>query len=529
MTRILTNGTIWTGRRHVEAIATDRGRVVAAGTRANVLDAAPRDAAEIDLGGRRAIPGLIDSHVHFLRAGLNWEELVRWDDGVESLSEGLARITEAAAAAPDGTWLRVLGGWHPGQFSERRSPTRAELDAAAPRHPVYVQLLYEEALLNREAIARALGREDPPGGWIERDADGRPTGLIRGPGAFQAVLGGIPLGNRASQRSSTRAVMREFNAAGLTTVVDPGGFGVTPESYRALFDTWRANEMTLRCRLYLVPATRGNEVEEAREWVRYIQPGFGDDLLRYAGMGEILTFGCHDLEGLSDFSVTPEATRDLEEIVRTLAGAGWNVHMHSVLDATTSAILDVWETVDREIGLGGRYSLGHVEPVSHRNLDRIAALGAGIGIQNRMMFRAADSDAAWGGGVIEDAPPLREILERGIPMGAGTDGTVVSPFDPWRSIWWLVTGKSVDGAPPRRERHRLTVEEALTAYTSGSAWIAIEEDRLGGLEPGMLADVAVLDRDPFVIDPDELPDVTVDLTLIGGEPVHISSAFGGLT
>jgi predicted amidohydrolase YtcJ len=325
-----------------------------------------------------------------------------------------------------------------------------------------------------------------------------------------------------------RRAIGAFHSTGLTTVVDPGGFGITPDSYGPMFDLWRADELTLRCRLYLVPATRGNEVEEIRDWVRYVQPGFGDDRLRYVGMGEILTFGCHDLEGLTEFAVTPSAKSDLREIVRILSGAGWNVHMHSVLDQTTSHILDVWEEVERESGLNGRYSLGHVEPISMRNLDRVAALGAGIGVQNRMMFRAADSVTAWGRDVIGDAPPLRDILDRGIPLGGGTDGTVVSPFDPWRSIWWLVTGRSVDGAAPRDQRHRLSITEALTAYTSGSAWIAMDEHRLGRLEPGLHADLTVLDRDPFSVDPDELPQVRSELTMVGGGVVHRGDTFAGV-
>ncbi len=343
------------------------------------------------------------------------------------------------------------------------------------------------------------------------------------------VLRQIPPPSLDEQRASTRTVMAEFNAAGLTGAVDPGGFGVTPDSYRALFDVWRAGEATIRTRLYLVPPTRGNEVAEMREWIRFIQPMVGDDLLRYVGAGEILTFGCHDLEGLTDFRVSADAKGDLREIVRMLAAAGWNVHMHAVLDDTISDILDVWEEVDAETGLRGRYSLGHIEPISLRNLDRMSALGVGAGIQNRMMFRAADSASVWGGDdVIVHSPPLRDILDRSIPLGGGTDGTVVSPFDPWRSISWLVSGESIDGAPPRHPRHRLTVEEALTAYTSGSAWIAVAEDRIGRLEPGMLADLAVLDRDPFSIPTDELQEVSSDLTAVSGAIVHTSSAFEGI-
>lgn len=526
--RVFANGRIWTGSGHVEALSVRNGRVRATGDAESVRSSVDADAEIFDLEGRTAIPGLIDSHVHVLRAGVHWNDLVRWDDGVATLREGLERITAAARRLGPGVWLRVLGGWHPGQFAEGRGPTRQELDAAAPDNPVYVQLLYEDALLNSAAVSLALGDTDPPGGSIERDTAGAPTGRIRGAGAFAMVLSQIPPPTIAAQRSSTRAVMAEFNGAGLTGAVDPGGFGVTPDSYQALFDVWRAGEATLRTRLYLVPPTRGNEVAEMKDWIRFIQPMFGDDMLRYVGAGEILTFGCHDLEGLTDFRVDPDAKGDLREIVRALAGAGWNVHMHAVLDDTVAEVLDVWEEVDAEMGLNGRYSLAHIEPITRRNLERMSALGVGAGIQNRMMFRAADSAEVWGGDqVIVHSPPLRDILDLGIPLGAGTDGTVVSPFDPWRSIWWLVTGGSVDGAPAREERHRLTVEEALRAYTAGSAWLALDEDRLGRLEAGMLADVAVLDRDPFSIPPDELAQVSADLTMVEGRIVHAAAPFAG--
>ncbi len=526
--RILANGRIWTGREHSDALAIRNGRVLATGTVDEVRAIAEVGADEIDLGGRRAIPGLNDSHIHFLRGGLTWNDIVRWD-GVASLDEALGRIAVAATAQPPGTWLRVLGSWHPGQFAEGRGPTRADLDRVAPDHPVYVQLLYEEAVLNSAGIARALTEAgDPPGGWIEREEDGAPTGLIRGPGAFAMVLGSIPPASRAAQIASTKTFMADLNATGITGVIDPGGFGVVPESYGALFDTWRAGEMTLRARLYVVPGGRGTEVADIRQWVRYVQPGFGDDMLRYVGAGEILTFGCHDLEGVRPFEVSQDALADLAEITRLLSAAGWPIHMHAVLDPTIGAILDVWEEIAATDGLRSRMSLAHVEPIGRRNLERVAALGIGLAIQDRMIFRAADSAAFWGDEIGAVSPPLRDVLDLGIPLGAGTDGTVVASHDPWRCIWWLVTGASVDGAPPRHPRHRLTIDEALTAYTSGSAWFSLDEHERGVLTPGMAADVAVLSADVFDLDPELLPTVTSELTMVGGRAVHTAASFSGV-
>ena len=521
------NGPIWTGTSDVEALAIAGDRVVTAGTEDEARAAVGPDARSVDLDGHRLVPGLIDSHVHFLRAGMHWNDVVRWDD-IGSLQEGLARIEQAAAATPQGTWIRVLGGWHPHRLEERRGPTTAELDAAAPDHPVFVQLLYEEASLNSAAVAAALGEGDPPGGTIERHPDGVPTGTIRGPGAFAAVLGSVPQPAVEAQHSSFAALMAECSRLGLTGVIDPGGFGVTPPSYDGLLDVWESGGLDVRVRLYLVPWERGSEVEQVRYWVENIEPGSGDDWLRYVGVGEIFTFGCHDMEGLNEFAVSDEARTDLAEITTLLARSGWPGHLHAILDSTIDTVLDVWEEVAAEVGALPRFSLTHADFISGRNLQRAADLGIGIGTQSRFLFRAADSAASWGSTATAAAPPLRDILDLGIPLGAGTDGTVVTPINPWLTLWWLITGQSLDEAPPRDERHRLSRHEALAAYTSGSAWFSLEEQERGTLAPGMLADLAVLNEDFFAVAESAIPELRSVLTMVGGRVVHADGPFDGV-
>jgi len=520
---LVTGGPIWTGRRTVQALGISGGRVVAAGDLSQVRDALRREYQVLDAEGRRVIPGLIDSHTHFVRAGLTWDRTTRWDD-IASLDEGLARVRVAADAGTG--WLRVLGGWHPGRFAEGRGPTPAEWDAVTGDRPAYLQLLYEEGLLNGAGLKMLLAAGDAPG--IERAADGSPTGRVHGPVAFARVQALFDQPAPDEALISTEALAAAMAARGITGVVDPGGLGMSPESYDTVFRLWRQRRLNVRVRLYVMPRSRGGELAEIRDWMRYVHPGFGDGLLKYTGLGEVPVFGCHDMEGVRPFEITGEARQSLEEVSLLAAHNNWPIHIHAILDSSITAVLDVWEKIDAAVGLAGRrFSLAHAEALSPANLARVKRLGVGVAIQNRLMYRAADSAALWGQQTLAESPPLRDLIEMGIPWGAGTDATVVSPFDPWLAIWWLVTGKSFDGASPRSRRHRLTVAEAILGYTAGSAWFSFEEGRRGHLERGADADLAVLDVDPFAAEPDALPGVSADLTLLGGAPSHVGAAFAG--
>lgn len=512
------------------ALAIRNGRVAVVGDRDEVMASSGPSTTVIDLDGRRVVPGLIDSHLHLVRAGATWNERPDWT-GLPSLGDALATVTAAAAGRPAGSWIAVVGGWHPGQFVEQRGPTPDELTAAAPEHPVYVQLLYEEATLNAagvEASKIIAGSPDPPKSSFERDATGRPTGRARGRGAFAHCLQLIGEPSFEAQVEGTDAFMRRLNAVGITGVIDPGGGSVGPGSYKALFELWRRGPLRVRTRLYLSNSSTeaGQEIEQTREYLRYVHAGFGDDSLRFVGMGEKLINGYGDGEGLEPLEVTAESRAALLEVTHLLLEHGWPAHLHAIRDATISAVLDVWEEVDAVVPLAGRrFSLAHADAVSERDLHRIKKLGLGIAVQDRLVFRSADSARAWGAEVAAGAPPLRRMLELGIPVGAGTDATAVTSYNPWLSIWWMVTGKSLDGAPPRRAEHRLSRLEALHAYTAGSAWFSFDDAERGTLEPGRLADLAVLSDDYLAVDDDEIPNLRSVLTLVGGRPVHHDPAF----
>jgi predicted amidohydrolase YtcJ len=513
---ILRGGRVWdqADLPGVDAVAIAGDRIAAVGSTTELTALADADTRVIDVGGRRVIPGLIDSHIHMVRAGLRWGSDVRWE-GVGSLEAALERLHLAASAREAGAWIVVLGGWHPGQFEGKRGPTRQELDDAAPGHPVYVQRGYVEAFLNSRALA-AMDLPATHEGHLDSLSD------------LQACNARLPQPGFAAQVAGTRAMLRDLNSFGLTGAIDAGGFGVTPETYRASFEVWRHGERGFRTRLLVGPARPGSESEEFADWTRFVQPGFGDAYLRHLGAGEVLLYGAHDMEGVDGRDIRGQAD-GLSELSASLATAGWPIHMHAILDSSVGTVLDAWERVDAERPIRDlRFTITHGEQVGERNLRRIRDLGIGVTVQHRIDFRARDSWQVWGDAQMSHSPPLRAMLDLGLPLGAGTDATVASSYRPWQCLWWLVTGGSVAGIPPRREEDRLSRDEALRLYTSGSAWFSFEEEERGNLRPGSHADLAVLSDDFLAVAVERIPDIESELTVVGGRVVHAGRALAAV-
>ena len=527
---IYVNGAVWPGGAvpadaspGLSALAVAHGRIAALGSDQEISALAGPGCRVVDLAGRRVIPGLIDGHIHAVRAGPSWDHELHWT-GMPDVPGALDSIRNAAGSCQPGEWIRAVGGWHPSQFSEGRSPTRAELDEVCPDNPVYVQALYEHAVLNSAALrASGVGRQeaDPPGGVIERDSAGRATGRISGLGAFSLCLDAMPRRTPDQERGSTAAMVRELHATGLTGLVDPGGFGMPPARYDALFELWRHGELTMRLRLFLSAVDPGREYEQLDGWLRHAQTRFGDDMLRFLGIGEVVHFGCHDFEGLEPFDISDDACAEFERISRETARHGWPMHVHAVLDTSIDRILDCWERVHAEIPLTGlRFSIAHADRISNRNIGRLRALGAGVVLDDHLVFKAEASQRAWGEEAMRRAPPVSDLLRAGIPVSAGTDATRASSYSPWLSLWWLVTVRSLDGARRRAGEHLLTREQALRAYTTGSAWLSFEESDRGHLRPGARADFAVLEQDYFAVPSEDIPSISAALTVVGGATVH---------
>jgi predicted amidohydrolase YtcJ len=537
---ILRNGRITTldrTRPEAQAVAIRDGAFRAVGTNDEISRLADRSTRVIDLGGLSAIPGLDDSHIHTIRGGLNYNLELRWD-GVPSLADALRRLREQARRTPAPQWVRVVGGWNEYQFAERRLPTLEELNAAAPETPVFVLYLYTAALLNGAAL-RAVGytrdTPDPPGGEIARDRNGNPTGLLVAKPNASILYATLAKGPRLSpddQLNSTRLFMRELNRLGVTSVIDAGGgFQNYPEDYAVIEKLHEEHQLTLRIAYNLFTQRPKQELEDFQRWSAIARPGQGDGFYRLNGAGEMLVFSAADFEDFLEPrpELAPTLEADLEAVVRHLVEKRWPFRLHATYDESITRFLNVFEKVNRDVPFSGlRWFFDHAETISPRNLERTRALGGGIAIQDRMAFQGEAFVARYGKAAAAQSPPIRRMLELGIPVGAGTDATRVSSYNPWLALDWLVTGRTIGGAVLYPEANRLNREEALRLFTSGSAWFSGEEQQKGRITPGQYADLCVTSADYFSIPETEIRNLESVLTIVGGEVVHGAGAFASL-
>lgn len=534
---ILRNGKIATmdaRRPFASAVAIREGRIAAVGDESAVTPLKNAATRVIDLGGRTVIPGLNDSHLHIIRGGLNYNLELRWD-GVPTLSDAMAMLRAQVQRTPAPQWVRVVGGFCEFQFKERRLPTLAELNEAAPETPVFILHLYDRALLNRAAL-RAVGytkdTPEPPGGVIERDKNGQPTGLLLANPNAWILYKTLSLGPKLPpeyQYNSTRHFLRELNRLGVTSCCDAGGgFQNYPEDYEIIQQLHDRGEMTVRIAYNLFTQRPKAERDDFVKWTTSMKYQQGDDFLRLNGAGEMLVYSAADFEDFRvarpDMPTTMEA--ELREVVRVLAKNRWPFRLHATYDETIQRALSVFEEVNREYPIQDlRWFFDHCETVSDKSLERIKTLGGGIAIQDRMAFQGEYFIERYGAQAAERTPPIRRMLQMGIPVGAGTDATRVSSFNPWVSLWWLVTGKSLGGATLYSDTNRFNRDEALRLFTLGSAWFSREENKKGALAEGRFADLAVLSSDYFSIPDDQIKSIEAVLTVVDGRIVYAAGPF----
>lgn len=537
---IITNGKIATMAKEgefVQALAIKDGKIAAAGSNEQVLRLKQKDTRLVDVAGRTVIPGLNDSHTHVIRAGLNYNMEVRWD-GVRTLARAMQMLKEQAARTPDGEWVKVVGGWTEHQFAEKRLPTLAEINAAVPDKPVFILYLYGLGLLNQKGVDTLGYTRDTNflDGELQLDAKGKPTGLlVAKPNALilYSTLGKTNKLDRAEQLNSTLHFYRDLNRLGMTSAVDAGGGGQAyPDDYGVTIELAKAGKLTVRTSYYLFAQKAGKELEDYERWIAMTKPGKNDHMF-YAngftteGAGENLVSSAADFENfLEPRPELPHHMEDeLERVVTLLVKNRWPFRIHATYGESIERDLAVIEKVNATTPLAGlRWIVDHAETVTDDQLKRIKALGGGIAVQNRMYFQGEAYQKRYGAQT-RQLPPIRKMLELGIPVGLGTDGTRVSSYGPWPSVYWAVTGKTAGGLATWQAKDVLTRHEALALITRGSAWMSGEEADKGRLTVGQYADLAVLPQDYFTMDVEKIKDLESVLTVVNGQVVYGAGEF----
>ena len=524
---VLVNGRIVTldqQSRIADSIAVRGDRILAVGSASEMLPSQGLETRTIDLGGRTVIPGLIDSHIHAIRAGLRTTTETSFI-GASTISEAMQRIRLAATKTRADAWIVVGGGWTPGQFAERRRPTDAEIAEAAPGRRVYIQLFYRAILLS-QAARRAFGIEGetnlPAGAKLERDEAGLPNGWISGDtGAITTLYERLPRPSEHEAAEGTRRFFSELNRHGVTGIIDPGGHNLAPEDYETLIRLWQSGGLTLRV-AYSISAPRpGTELADLQALTRFLPMGIGDGMLRFNGIGERITWGLYNNDTPSEAQIAA-----FTDVARWAAGRGLTLTAHWNNDRSVHHLLDIFERVDRETPLRGlRWSIAHLHDASSVSLQRMKSLGVGWLMQNGLYFAASSFVASRPG--MERSPPIKSALDLGVQVGGGTDAHRVMSYHPFVSLRWMIDGRTVEGLPTRNLSELPTREQALRLYTRGSAWFAFDEGSRGTLEAGRLVDLAVLDRDYLTVPLAEMGATRSLLTMVGGRIVHAAGPFDG--
>jgi predicted amidohydrolase YtcJ len=523
---ILLNGKILTVDAQFstrEALAIREGRIAALGRTADLRKTAGPATRVIDLQGRTVIPGLIDSHLHAIRAAQTFSTEVNWI-GAASLVEALARISEAARTMKPGAWLIVAGGWNVQQFKENRRPTQAELVAAAPNNPVYVQLGYGWAMLTPgayKALNITSDADVPAGGKLEKDASGKGTGGISGgQGAIIALFDKLPKPTFDEQVAGTKQFFRELNRLALTGVYDPGGNNLAPDDYQAVFKVWRQGGMTVRVAYTLCGQTPGAEFDELKSLVALLPQGFGDDMLRFNGLGERITAAMNNNNRPTDAE-----KEKYYQIVRWAAERGMSLTMHWNNDGSVGQLLDIFDRVNKDVPITGlRWSIAHLNDASVASLTRMKALGIGWTVQDAMYFGGEGYVQQAGADAARRVPPVETGKKIGVAIGGGTDAHRVASYNPFTSLQWLLDGRTVGGTAIRGPDETPDRAEALRFYTLGSAWFSFDESKRGSLEVGKLADLAVLSKDYMTVPVGEVHTIESLLTMLGGRVVYAAGA-----
>lgn len=514
---VLTNGKILTADDNfsiVEALAIEDGRIVAVGGSAEVMSHAGSNTELTDLDGQTVVPGLIDNHMHFVRATKQWHRQVRWDE-VRSRTQALQILKERSDQLPDGEWAIVVGSFIMEQFEDNQAPfTAAELDAVIPDRPVYIQEAYTRVFLNTAALEEAgitANSRVNQRGELVKDESGSLTGELVGT-AMNLAMPSIPEVNNDTWDGSVGLTIQSLLGMGLTAVYDVGGNTVTPAFYASVKRVADANALNMRVFYTLNP--QNSPAGSAEDIIKEMQNNEPDNLgLRFArfGYGETV----YRPMRANPFELSNEDKQNFKNILIAAVENGWQINEHTTQDLKAKTMLDiiaeVAETHPQVLDM--RFTIDHTNGISPATIEQGKELG--------MVFATHSSSrnltpARFEAGITQ--PPIRTINELGGIWGLGSDSTTSNSPNPFHTIGWVVTGQSASGKKTFNET--VSREEALVAHTRTNGYILFREDHIGSLEVGKLADFAVLNDDYMTVPETEIKNLHSVMTVVEGEVVY---------
>ena len=523
-----------------QAVAIKDGTIIAVGNSSQILEYKTAGTVVIDAKSKTVIPGLNDSHIHAIREGLNYNSELRWD-GVTSLKRAMEMLKEQAARTPPGIWIKVVGGWNEFQFEEKREPTIEEINAAVPDKPVFITYLYGKAFVNKKGIEVLKYNKDTKyeGSLVELDENGNPTGMLYAKQTPKAIYTTLALTTKLSHEerlNSTLHFYRELNRLGLTSVVDAGGGGQSyPEDYGVAIQLAKEGKLTLRTSYYLFAQVQGREYADYEKWVKSTGLNKNDNIFmangyNAEGAGEHLVASAADFENFLEPRILlgNDLETDLEPIIRLFVKNRWPFRLHATYGESIERMLSIFEKINKEIPFNGlRWCFDHAETITEGQLQRVKKLGGGIAVQFRMYFQGELYSKMYGH-PNNQLPPLRKMIDMKIPVGLGTDGTRVSSFNPWMSLHWALTGKTIGGYQFWPRKDVLSRYEALQLYTTGSAWFSGEEKLKGKITKGQYADLVILNDDYFTVPDDAVRNIHALITIVNGKVVYAEGEYKAL-
>jgi predicted amidohydrolase YtcJ len=539
---IIINGKVTTmddNHPEVQAVAISGNKILLTGTNEQVLKLKGRQTRTVDAKGNRVIPGLFDTHLHVIRGGRFYNTELRFD-GVSSLRRALEMLKEQALRTPKGQWIRVVGGWNEYQFEEKRLPTLEEINLVTGDVPAFILYLYGKAWLNKAGLRSLNINADTPnpvGGLIEKDSEGNPTGLlVAEPNAFilYSTLAKLPELTTEEKINSTLQYMTELNRLGVTAVMDAGGgFQNFPDDYAITDSLNKLGKITVRLPYFLFAQKKGTELNDFAKWTGMVEidhhsyNGINEVDYHVKGGGENLVSDAGDFENFlfprPELPASMEA--NLKAVIQLLVRNRWPFRLHATYNESITRDLNVIEEVNKETPLNGLvWLIDHAETISEENLQRIKRLGGGIAIQHRMAYQGEGFIRRYGKKAAMASPPVKRMLELGLPVGLGTDGTRVASYNPWIALYWITTGRTMAGTQAMAGENVLDRKTALQLMTFGG-YDLIREKSKGKIQKGYYADLVILDKDYFSVQEEDIKSIVSNLTIVDGKIVYGSNEF----